>query len=296
MADRKPDHKDIDEVSGVETTGHEWDGIRELDNPMPRWWLYTFYACAIWGAAYTVAMPAWPLISEATGGVLGYSSRQNVVEAIAEHKAAQSIYTDRIAAMSVDEIAADPELMEFAQAGGGAIFRGWCAQCHGAGAAGGIGYPNLNDDDWLWGGTRDAIHETIAHGVRWDEDDETRYSQMPAFGVDGLLEKPQIAEVVEYVYGLTHDDADQALAEPGAVVFAENCVSCHGEKAEGMQDQGAPALADQIWLYGGDRATLTQTVTYARRGVMPAWSARLGEAEVKQVALYVHSLGGGEVE
>ena len=290
------DHKEIDEVSGVRTTGHEWDESKELDNPMPRWWLYTFYACVVWGAAYTVAMPSWPLINEAFGGVMGYSSRTEVVDAIAEHKAAQSVFTDRIAAMSVDEVAADPELMQFAQAGGGAIFRTFCAQCHGAGAAGGVGYPNLNDDDWLWGGTRDAIHETIAHGIRWDEDPDTRFSEMPAFGADGLLDREQVAQVVEFVYGLTHADADAALAEPGATVFADNCASCHGEQGEGMQDLGAPALSDQIWLYGGDREALTQTVTYARRGVMPAWGARLSDAEVKQVALYVHALGGGETE
>ncbi|SDW71174.1 cytochrome c oxidase cbb3-type subunit 3 [Albimonas donghaensis] len=296
MADHNDDHREVDEVSGVQTTGHEWDEIKELDNPMPRWWLYTFYATVIWGVAYTVAMPSWPLISEAFGGVMGYSSRTEVTEAIAGHKAAQSVYTDRIAEMGVDDIAADDELMQFAQAGGAAIFRTWCAQCHGAGAAGGIGYPNLNDDDWLWGGTRQAIYDTIAHGVRWDEDPDTRFSEMPAFGVDGLLEKEQVAEVVEYVYGLTHDDADPALADPGAVVFADNCVSCHGEDAGGMQDLGAPSLTDRIWLYGGDREALTQTVTYSRRGVMPSWVQRLGEADVKQVALYVHSLGGGETE
>ncbi|MGM0584833.1 MAG: cytochrome-c oxidase, cbb3-type subunit III [Pseudomonadota bacterium] len=288
--------KDIDEVSGVETTGHEWDEIKELNNPLPRWWLWTFYLTIIWSVAYTIAFPAWPLISEATGGVLGYSSREQVHEEIAAHREAQSVWTDRIAEMELDAIARDQELMEFARAGGAAVFRTNCSQCHGAGAAGGVGYPNLRDDAWLWGGTREAIYHTVAHGVRWEEDFDTRFSEMPAFGQDGLLEDEQIDQVVEYVYSLTHDDADPALAEPGAQVFMDNCAACHGENAEGMEDLGAPNLTDPIWLYGGDREALRQTVFYSRNGVMPAWLGRLSEAEVKQAALYVHSLGGGVTE
>ncbi len=288
------DHKDTDELSGVDTTGHEWDGIKELDNPLPRWWLYTFYASVVWALLYTIAFPAWPLISSATGGVLGYSSRQNVMADIAEARDAQSVYTDKIAAMEVEEIAQDPELLQFATAGGSALFKTWCAQCHGSGAAGAVGYPNLNDDDWLWGGTREAIVQTVSHGIRWEADPETRYSEMPAFGRDGLLEDAQIEQVVEYVYSLSHPEFDAELAGAGETVFADNCAACHGDDGRGIQDLGAPNLADAIWLYGGDRATISETVHNSRFGVMPNWLGRLTEADVKQVAIYVHGLGGGE--
>ncbi len=288
------DKKEVDELSGVETTGHEWDGVKELNNPLPLWWLYTFYATVIWALLYTIAYPSWPLIDKAFGGVLGYSSRQQVMEDIAAHQEAQRVYVEKIDALDINEIGDDPELTEFALAGGAAIFRTYCSQCHGAGAAGAVGYPNLLDDDWLWGGTKDDIYQTIAHGIRSGDDDETRDSAMPAFGAEELLDKEQIAQVVEHVLALSGQEHDAALAEQGAVVFEENCASCHGEDGKGTPELGAPNLTDHIWLYGGDRETLTQTVTYARAGVMPAWLGRLSDAQIKQVALYVHSLGGGQ--
>ena len=291
MADT--DKKDVDGLSGVETTGHEWNGIKELNNPLPRWWLYTFYATVVWALAYTIAFPAWPMISSATSGVLGYGTRAEVTEALAEARAAQSVYVEKIAALDVEEVAQDPELLQFATAGGEALFKTWCAQCHGSGAAGAVGYPNLNDDDWIWGGTREAIVQTVTHGIRWDADFDTRYSEMTAFGRDDILSDEEIEQVVEYVYSLSHSEADAALAEEGAVIFADNCASCHGEDATGMQDLGAPNLTDAIWLYGGDRETLTETVHDARYGVMPSWNTRLTDAEIKQVAIYVHGLGGG---
>ncbi len=288
------EHKDVDELSGVETTGHEWNGIKELNNPLPLWWLYTFYACVIWALLYTVAYPAWPMISSATGGMLGYSSRGEVAAEIEQATAAQSVYVDKIASMELAEIAADAELNQFALAGGGAVFRTYCSQCHGAGAAGAVGYPNLNDDDWLWGGDIEAIHATLAHGIRYEADDDTRLSDMPAFGKDELLEKAQIAEVVEHVLALSGQDHDAAKAKAGALVFADNCAACHGEDGTGDRELGAPNLADAIWLYGGDRDTITYTVNNSRAGMMPNWLGRLTDAQVKQVALYVHGLGGGQ--
>lgn len=292
MADHH--EKDVDQLSGVETTGHEWNGIKELNNPLPLWWLYTFYGCVIWALLYTVAFPAWPLISSATGGVLGYSSRQEVMANIAEHAAEQSVYVDKIAATDVTEIPSDPELMQFSLAGGAAVFRTYCSQCHGSGAQGGVGYPNLNDDDWLWGGELEQVWTTINHGVRAAEDDDTRLSDMPAFGKDELLGKEEIAQVVEYVLSLSGKDHDAALAGEGETVFADNCAACHMEDGTGNPELGAPNLTDAIWLYGGDRATITYTVTNSRKGNMPAWGKRLSEAQVKEVALYVHSLGGGQ--
>lgn len=285
--------KEVDELSGTDTTGHTWDGIKELDTPLPRWWLWTFYGTIIWAIGYTIAFPAWPLVSEATKGVLGYSSRGSLAAALEEHQAAQRVYTDKIAALDLDQISNDQELMQFAQSGGAAIFRTYCAQCHGAGAAGvqGAGYPNLQDDDWLWGGTREDIYTTLRHGIRYDADEDTRVSQMPAFGKDEILTPEEIDAVADYVLSLS---GGGAASEEGATIFADNCAACHGEDGTGDQSVGAPNLTDQIWLYGGEKETVVETITNSRGGVMPAWSARLRDDQIKQVALYVHGLGGGQ--
>jgi cytochrome c oxidase cbb3-type subunit 3 len=288
MAD-KPER---DAHSGMETTGHEWDGIKELNTPLPRWWLWTFYLTIIWGVGYVIAYPAWPMISGATPGVLGYSSRVAVREDIARAREAWSGLDQRIAATPLEEIQADQELSAYAQAGGAAVFKTFCAQCHGSGAAGAKGYPNLLDDDWIWGGDIEAIHQTIAHGVRSASDDDTRFNQMPAFGDDELLTKEEIASVAGYVLSLS-GKAGEATAE-GAALFADNCASCHGDGGNGNPELGAPDLTDAIWLYGGDRDTIIATITHSRGGVMPAWANRLSETQIKQVAIYVHELGGGE--
>ena len=283
-----------DEISGTPTTGHEWDGIKELNTPLPKWWLYTFYGTVIWGLAYTVAYPAWPLISSATPGLLGYSSRAEVVEQIEAGKAAQKANLDKIASMSVDDILKDPALLAFAQAGGAAAFKVNCVQCHGSGAAGSVGYPNLNDDDWLWGGSAEAIYTTLKNGIRYTANAETRDSQMPAFGTDGILNPEQIGQVASYVVSLSGGEADAAAAEAGKQIFTENCASCHGEDAKGGRDFGAPNLTDKIALYGDTLDQVKAQIVKPRHGVMPAWSHRLDDATIKQLAVYVHSLGGGE--
>ena len=280
----------------VETTGHEWDGIEELNNPLPRWWLWTFYATILWALIYTILFPAWPLITGATPGVLGFSTRANVASEIARFEAAIGPMRDRLVAADLAAIKDDPELLQFATSAGAAVFRTNCSQCHGSGAAGvqASGYPNLLDDDWLWGGAMEDIHTTITHGIRNTTDDEARYSQMPAFGVDGLLEAPQIDAVVQHVLAISGQEHDAALATEGATVFAENCAACHTEAGTGDRTQGAPNLTDAIWLYGGTVDDLTYTINNARFGVMPNWNQRLSEADIRSVALYVHGLGGGE--
>lgn len=215
--------KHIDEISGVETTGHEWDGIRELNNPMPRWWVWSFYATIVWAIGYTIAFPAWPLISDATTGMLGWSSRANVAIELSEAKQAQAGMVDRIAKSSLQEIMADPQLSQFAIAGGASAFKVNCAQCHGSGAAGAAGFPNLNDDDWVWGGTVDDIYQTIAHGIRHPGDDETRISDMPAYGE--ILQPEEIKQVAAYVVSLTGTPSDAGLVEPGKQIFADNCAA-----------------------------------------------------------------------
>ena len=278
----------------IETTGHSWDGIEELNTPLPRWWLWTFYATIIWGIGYTIAYPAWPLVERATGGLLGYSTRAEVSEEIARFDAANEGIREQLVAAELTEIGDDPELASFSQNAGAAVFRTWCAQCHGSGAAGAVGYPNLLDDEWLWGGDIEAIHTTIAHGIRNEEDPDARWSEMPAFGRDELLEAEQIDQVVNYVMSLSGEPRDPGAVEVGATVFADNCAACHMDDGTGDRMQGAPNLTDAIWLYGGDYETLTETVHNSRFGVMPAWNERLSEAEVRAVAAYVHGLGGGE--
>lgn len=287
-----PKKDDLD----YETTGHEWDGIQEYNKPMPRWWLWTFYVTIVWGIGYSIAYPAWPLINGATAGVLGFSTRAEVARDIAAVDEANAAINTKLEEAELTAISEDPELQVYANNAGAAVFRTWCAQCHGSGAAGAQagGYPNLLDDDWLWGGDIAAIHETVSYGIRNEENDNARYSQMPAFGRDELLEDEQIAEVVNYVMSLSGEPQDAALVEAGAEVFEAECSACHGENAMGDRLQGAPNLTDAIWLYGGSYENLTETVHNSRFGVMPAWEGRLSEAEIRAVATYVHGLGGGE--
>ncbi|MEX0318239.1 MAG: cytochrome-c oxidase, cbb3-type subunit III [Ruegeria sp.] len=276
------------------TTGHVWDGIQEFDNPMPRWWLWTFYATIIWGVIYTIAYPAWPLVNSATAGVLGWSTRADVATEIAAVEEANAPINDRLASVELTAIAADAELNSYAVSSGSAVFKTWCAQCHGSGAAGAKGYPNLLDDSWLWGGDMEAIHFTITHGIRNEDSDEAHYSEMPAFGRDELLSSEEIDQVVNYVMSLSGDPQDAGAVEAGSVVYADNCAACHAEDGTGDREQGAPNLADALWLYGGDYDTLVDTVSNSRFGVMPAWNTRLTEAQIRAVSAYVHQLGGGE--
>jgi cytochrome c oxidase cbb3-type subunit 3 len=284
--------KQIDEISGVETTGHEWDGIKELNNPLPRWWVWTFYATIVWAIGYMIAYPAIPLITGATGGLLGYSSRAEVRAELDAAQAARGEYVAAVAAMDVEDILADENLRQFAAAAGAAAFKVNCIQCHGSGAAGSPGYPNLNDDEWLWGGDIESIRYSIAHGIRFAGDDESRLSEMPAYG--DMLQASEINEVAAYVVTLSGGEADAAMAEAGAAIFADNCAACHGDDGKGMRELGAPDLTDAIWLYGSSQAEIARQIRAPRHGVMPGWTGRLGDTTVKELAVFVHSLGGGE--
>ncbi len=279
----------------VSTTGHSWDGIEEFDNPLPRWWLWVFYATIVWGIWYVIAYPAWPLINGATAGYKGWSTRAQLEERMTEAEAANAEINAKLALVDPTEIPDDPELNAYAVSAGGAVFRTWCAQCHGSGAAGvqAGGYPNLLDDDWLWGGTLDDIHYTIANGIRNDEDPDARWSQMPAFG--DILDNESIDRVVNYVMSLSGAPQDATAAAAGEEIFLDNCAACHGDAGGGDIYQGAPNLADAIWLYGGDYDTIRETVTNSRFGIMPPMGgADLSEAETRAVAVYVHQLGGGQ--
>lgn len=281
----------------VETTGHSWDGIEEWNNPLPRWWVWVFVGTIVWGVGYTVAYPAWPLLTEATPGVIGGNTRLDVAAEIAAVDKSNEAVKAKLVAADLTAIGADEELANFATNAGAAIFRTNCATCHGSGAAGveGKGYPNLLDDDWLWGGTMEDIHLTITHGIRNTTDKDARYSEMPKFGADEILDATQIAQVAEHVLALSGQEHDATLAAAGATVFVDaGCNACHMDDGTGDRMQGAPNLTDAIWLYGGSREAIIETVTNARFGVMPNWNERLSEDEIRAVAFFVHSRGGGE--
>ncbi|MDJ0949571.1 MAG: cytochrome-c oxidase, cbb3-type subunit III [Alphaproteobacteria bacterium] len=283
-----------DAYTGIDTTGHEWDGITELNRPLPRWWLYVLYATIIWSFGYYVAYPSIPGITGHTPGVLGWTMREQIRDDLAAARADQAQFRSAIEERSLAEIRQDPDLLNFALAGGRAAFADNCAPCHGTAALGGKGYPSLADDDWLWGGTLESIHITLLHGIRYAQNEETRQNEMPRFGVDELLTSDQIDDVVEHVLSYTGRSEDAAAAARGAEIYTEQCASCHGEQGEGNMELGAPSLRDEVWLYGGERAEITESVAYSRAGVMPAWSHRLDASTIKMLTVYVHSLGGGQ--
>jgi len=285
--------RDRDEVTGFTTTGHEWDGIRELNRPLPQWWLWVFFACIIYAIGYWIAYPAWPTPTGYTHGLLGYSQRQVVGSDIAAAKAAQSTFVDAIAAKSIVDIRKDPQLLAFALAGGKAAFGDNCAACHGRGAEGKAGYPNLDDDDWLWGGRLEDIEFTITNGIR-SAGKDTRQNQMPRFGLDKILEPAQIDDAAEFVLSLSGRSTELEAAVRGKALFKDQCAACHGEDAKGKLDMGAPNLTDAIWLYGGDKRDILTSIETGRGGVMPTWGGRLPPATIKELALYVHELGGGK--
>jgi cytochrome c oxidase cbb3-type subunit III len=285
---------EIDRISGKTTTGHEWDGIKELNTPLPRWWLLTFYATILWSVGYWIAYPAWPLLSSYTRGALQYSSRANVSVELANLERIRGEKMAALGSASLADIEKDPALLALARARGKTVFGDNCAPCHGSGATGAKGYPNLNDDDWLWGGSLDQIMQTIQYGVRSGHP-KTHESAMLAFGKEGVLKPEQIVTVANYVRSLSGlPTAPGYDATAGKKIFADNCASCHGEAGKGNQELGAPDLTDKIWLYGSDEATIIETITNGRAGVMPAWVDRLDPSTIKAMAVYVHSLGGGK--
>lgn len=296
------DHKKkLDKATGVHTTGHAWDGdsLAELNNPAPRWWVWVYILCTIWAIGYWVIYPAWPVPGgEIQGGTTGLTARTQYDElekSQAEINARQAEYLDEFHNASYDDILHSEKLLKFARAGGSIAFKDNCATCHGSGGAGGEGYPNLNDDDWIWGGTIDDIEQTIRYGIRSDHA-ETRYNMMSAYGKEELLESEEIEHVVDFVYAMSQEGMAKAKAAhpAGATTFEEVCAACHGENAKGMKEMGAPNLSDAIWLYGGDHETIYETVYGGRGGVMQAFTDRLDDDTIRQLAVYVHSLGGGE--
>ncbi len=283
-----------DSVTGTVTTGHEWDGIRELDTPMPKWWVYVFIACVIWAFGYCVLYPSVPYGTGYFKGVLGYSSRERVNAEVADVHAARSAAMNQVATLPFEQILADRGLSEMALTSGRITFAENCAPCHGAGGAGRPGYPALAAGAWIWGGSFDALQQTLQHGIR-SNDPDTRQSQMPAFGATGALAPEQVQHVADYVWQNLYGHRDAAVdAAPGKAIYAENCAACHGENGEGSREVGAPRLASHVHLYGDNRDQVVMQIQQGRGGVMPNWGARLDPATLRSVVLYVHSLSGGE--
>lgn len=289
MSAKKP----VDEISGTETTGHEWDGIRELNTPLPRWWLWVFYATIVWSVGYWVLYPSWPTLTGYLPGVLNHSQRADVDTAVKALKSDRAVIGKQLSGSTLQQIEADPNLFQFAREAGRSAFGDNCATCHGSGGQGFKGYPNLNDDVWIWGGTLDEIKKTISFGVRSTHAD-TRVSMMPAFGNDGILQPQQIRDLTEYVLQISRQPANAAAAQRATQLYVDNCASCHGDDGKGKRELGAPDLTDKEWLYGGSKAEIKLQIETGKVGVMPNWGSRLDPMTIDALAVYVHSLGGGE--
>jgi cytochrome c oxidase cbb3-type subunit 3 len=283
-----------DAVSGRDTTGHEWDGIKELDTPLPKWWLYTFYACIAFAFGMFVLYPSIPYGPGYWHGLMGYSQRKMVDNEVAKLVSVRKVSMDKIGSLPFDQIKADPALLEVALTSGKITFAENCQPCHGAGGGGRPGYPALAAGGWLWGGTLDDIQQTVTYGIRSGHSD-ARNSAMPHFGADGLLKPEEIEQVADYVWSTFygHEKLGQDVSA-GAKIYADNCVACHGEQGEGNRAVGAPRLASRIHLYGDAREIIVAQANLPKQGVMPNWNARLDPATIKAVTLYVHSMGGGE--
>ncbi len=287
--------QDVDAFTGTATTGHVWDGIRELNTPLPRWWLWLFYATIVWSIGYWIVYPSWPLVASYTTGAFNWHSREAIVVDLDALRTQRAPMVGKLAAASLSEIASDPQLLEFARAQGRPAFAENCAPCHGAGGGGMKGYPNLNDDEWIWGGKLDDIAQTIRHGIRAGDAKGRQGASMPAFGRDGMLKGADIETVATYVRSLAGLGIDsKADLAAGKKIFGDSCAVCHGNNAKGNRELGAPDLTDAIWLYGSDRGAIVDGLWNGRGGVMPAWNSRLDDVTIKALAVYVHSLGGGE--
>ncbi len=287
-----PTKVEKDVVTGTNTTGHEWDGLKELNTPLPKWWLYVLYATIAWAAVWFVLYPSVPGITGYFPGILGYSQRAAVNTEVRAIEAQRAGTMDKIKALSFTEIRKDPQLMAAAEVAGRIAFANNCQPCHGAGGGGQPGYPALAAGGWIWGGSLDAIEQTIAYGIR-SGDDKARDSQMLRFGVDGILKPDEIQKVADYVMTMYGKPTDRDVSA-GRKLYADNCAVCHGEAGQGDREKGAPRLASHVHLHDDSRDAVVAQISAPRMGVMPAWHTRLDEATIKSLALYVHSLGGGE--
>ena len=275
-----------DEPSGQHTTGHEWNGIKELNTPIPRvfniWlWVSIGAAAALW-----VLYPSFPVVTTYAKGALGYSSRITVTDQVRAGLAQKATAFAPFETMDLAELTQNDTLRATYEPSIAVLFRDNCAACHGRSGDGQMNFPNLTDDHWLWSGLPEEVEYTLRHGIN-STDPDTRFAEMPAFGRDEWLERADIEAAIDYVLQISGQNHDADAARAGAVVFEDNCASCHGEGGIGGYENGAPRLTDKTWIYGGDRAALAKTLHNGRAGVMPAWSGRLTDSEIRQLTLYV---------
>jgi cytochrome c oxidase cbb3-type subunit III len=279
-----------DPVTGRQTTGHEWNGIKELDTPVPRGVLMFLIVTHLWAVSWWFLVPSWPLGTTYTTGLLG-GDRTRIVEARA---VGDQNWRKRLETEDYDSILADEALMQKVRTTGRQLFGDNCAACHGRDGKGRANYPDLTDGDWLWGGGPQMIEQTLRVGIN-AQHPESRLGVMPAFGRDEMLDRTQIRNVADYVYSLSNPDYSTPenidRIQAGREIFATNCVSCHGENAQGNREVGAPNIADGRWIYGGTLDTIIATVHGGREGHMPTWEKRLTTGEIRTLALFVHDLG-----
>lgn len=282
-----------DPVTGHMTTGHEWNGIKELHTPVPKPVWFFLITLTLFGIVWSLLMPSWPYGTGYFRGWLGIDERNTVARRLDEGVAQRAGWVARIESEDFSAIQADPDLMRIVRETGHTLFGDNCAACHGIGGTGNSGYPNIEAAPMLWGDAPETVAETIRVGIN-GADPETRVSQMLAFGRDQVLERPAILQLVTYVRSLSgvapETDADRAAIEVGRTLFAENCVSCHGADAKGLKDLGAPDLTDHYWIYGSDRDAIYRTIYSGRQGHMPSWGLRLSPLDIKILALYVTDL------
>jgi len=287
MIKKNKDHQENEQKHS--TTGHSWDEISEYNIPAPRWWLIVWFICIIWAFIYWFFYPTWPTISGNSKGSLQWSKFSQLKEVQQKIDEKKQQYLQQINSSSFQEIKQNQQLMQFVLNAGKSAFYENCSACHGSGHQGGYGYPNLNDDDWLWGGKVEDIYQTLLYGIRSGHE-KARANQMPSFGLDGVLKSNEIKDVASFVRSLS---GLEKTNENGAKIFANNCIACHGSDGKGNQQLGAPNLTDKIWLYSSDASEVYKTIYYSRAGVMPFWQGRLDDNTIKILALYIHSLGGG---
>lgn len=286
--------KDIDEYSGCETTGHEWNGITELNTPVPKAiWIFLTLA-TICAAIMWILLPSWPMGSTYTKGLLHDDERVTVKKKLTQAALIRNPWEVRLAQADYSDLENDKELTSLIMRNGKRLFEDNCAMCHGREAKGGHGYPNLVDDQWLWGGTPETILETINIGINSDHED-SRVSEMMAFGRDGILNVQERRNVIYFVRSLSNNNISGTLGgediTAGAKVYSENCAICHGENGKGQTELGAPNLTDQFWIYGNDYEAMSSVLRNGRRGVMPFWSERLSLPERKILSFYILKLG-----
>jgi cytochrome c oxidase cbb3-type subunit 3 len=283
-----------DPHTGYLTTGHDWNGITELNTPVPRAVYFFLILSCVFSVGYWVLMPAWPIGATYTKGLLGLDQRDSVRSDLKEAALERAAWSKQIETQSFADIQANAPLMTIVRRTGRVLFGENCAACHGIDAKGGPGFPNLTSGSWLWGGDPQAIAETIRVGIN-STHPSTRTSQMLAFGRDQLLPAADISKVAAYVRTLSNpmaaQDTKSGDVEAGKAIFAANCVSCHGDDGKGKTDVGGPDLTSGHWIYGGDLQSIATTIWGGRQGRMPSWEERLSPLDRKLLTLYVVDQG-----